>query len=124
MTQSVGVDIENVFRFTKELENKPFLNKIFTKQELDYCFSKSLPEQPLAARFAAKEAVSKALGSLGFTHKNFSLKDIEIKKKENGAPSISIKNLDPKYKINISISHTAEQAIAFCIINLESVPDT
>ena len=57
--ESVGVDIEDIGRFRK-LDQKSsgvFLKKVYTKNELDYCFQKSVPAQHLAVRFAGKEAV-------------------------------------------------------------------
>ena len=60
----IGVDIEKTDRFKKKLKDKRFLNKIFTQEELNYCFSNKYPEKHLAARFAGKEAMIKAYCSL------------------------------------------------------------
>ena len=63
---SVGVDIEEISRFAfKTLEkDSAFLNRIFTKNELDYCIKKANPAPHLTARFCAKEAVVKAMSNL------------------------------------------------------------
>ncbi len=109
----VGVDIEDISRFeNKTLEkDSHFLNKIFTKKELDYCFSNSMPAKHLAARFCAKEAVVKALSSI--LEKNISYSNIEILKKENGAPYVNLIGCSENIEISISLSHDREKAIAF-----------
>ena len=69
----IGTDIENIKRFEKlnQAEGKTFLNNIFTKNELRYCFSKKNAAPYLAARYAGKEAVVKALTSIGETSINY-----------------------------------------------------
>lgn len=109
---SIGVDMELISRFKalNRKKNGKFLNKIFTKKEMDYCFLKPAPAQHLAVRFAAKEAIVKAISSLG--NKILSLNKIEIIKKANGAPTVKLKGRDVK----ISLSHCKGQAIAFAIV--------
>jgi len=113
----IGVDIEDIGRFQKPnvISNKRFLDKIFTKKELDYCFSKAKPEQHLAARYAGKEAVVKVLCSLGKTSIDY--KDIEITNNKNKVPMVKIKNkgLD-NLKIKISLAHCEDKAIAFAVV--------
>jgi holo-[acyl-carrier protein] synthase len=109
---SIGVDIERISRF-KDLNitgNSTFLNKIFTKKEMDYCFSKKAPAQHLAVRFAAKEAIIKAIDPLD--KKISHLNKIEITQNINGAPLVNLKG----YIIKISLSHCGDQAIAFVIL--------
>ena len=110
-----GVDIEDISRFeNKTLESDShFLNRIFTKNELDYCFSNALPAKHLAARFCAKEAVVKALSNI--IDKNISYSQIEILKKENGSPYVNLLGCSEKIEISISLSHDREKAIAFAI---------
>jgi len=103
---SIGVDIESVERFRKALGNLQFLNNIFTKPELDYCLSKPDPSQHLAARFAAKEAVIKALS------KPMHPKQIEVLNNKQGKPLIKLKD----YEVMLSLSHTKENAIAFVML--------
>ena len=111
----VGTDIEDVGRFRNLDRNKNgnFLDKIFTKKELDYSFSKAKPYQHLAARYAGKEAVVKALGSLG--RQGIDYKDIEILNDNNGIPKVNL-NHNSGLKVNISLSHSNDRALAFAVI--------
>ncbi|HEY4521853.1 MAG TPA: 4'-phosphopantetheinyl transferase superfamily protein [Candidatus Paceibacterota bacterium] len=108
----VGVDIEDVNRFNLDFKkNKTFLNRIFTKDELRYCFSKQNPSFHLAVRFAAKEAIVKAFYSLG--KKPPALNKLNIKNNKNGVPTIDLKGFD----VRISLSHCRDKAIAFALIS-------
>jgi len=111
----VGTDIEDVSRFRKLDRNKNsnFLDKIFTKKELDYSFSKAKPYQHLAARYAGKEAVVKALSSMG--KQNIDYKDIEILNDDNGIPKVNL-NYNGSLKARISLSHSNDRALAFAVI--------
>ena len=108
---AIGTDIEEVERFNNKTKdnNERFLNRIFTKNELDYCFSKKNFAQHLCARFCAKEAVYKALSELDI--KDVYLKDIEILKKDNSIPFVKIEKY-PNLKIRLSLSHTRKYACA------------
>lgn len=108
---SIGIDIESINRFEKldPIKDKLFLNKIFTKNELKYCFTKKNFAQHLSGRFAAKEAVIKALYSAG--KKKLNYKDIEIINEKNGTPKVKTgKNND--FNIKISLSHCRDKAVA------------
>jgi len=111
----IGVDIEEVSRFTDKsaYKDKAFLDKIFTNSELEYCFSKKLYAQHLAARYCAKEAVVKALYPAGI--KDVYYKDIEIVNNKDGCPKIKIKKY-PDLKAKISLSHTKAEAIAYVMV--------
>lgn len=112
---NIGVDIEDVKRFTGLLreKDKGFLEKIFTEKELDYCFAKDFPAQHLAGRFSAKEAIIKALSAYG--EKNIDRRNIEIVSASNIPPKVFFLNESLKsYKAKVSISHTKEVSIAFC----------
>lgn len=114
---NIGCDIEDISRFNnKTLENdEKFLYRIFTQNELDYCFKNANPAAHLAARFCAKEATIKALN--GIYSKSISYNKIEILKKENKAPYINILIDDlKKYNFSLTISHEKEKAIAFVVI--------
>lgn len=115
---SIGCDIEEISRFeNKTLENdKGFLNRIFTKNELEYCYSKKNFASHLCARYCAKEAIIKALS--GFNISNIYYSDIEILNKDNGAPFAKIIKY-PEIKIKISISHSRSNAVAYVIIYKE-----
>ena len=110
-----GVDIVDVTRIKKCIENykEKFLDKIFSKDEQSYCFSKSNPYIHFSGKFAAKEAVIKSVLSSGKI-KTISLSNISILNDDNGAPKVKIKNF-PEADIKISISHTESQAIAFAV---------
>jgi|SRR3989338_9277138 len=113
----VGTDIESIDRFRAlDLENdKAFFDKVFTKKELDYSFSKKKPAHHLAARYVGKEAVIKALNSIG--RENLDFKKVEISNNESGAPVAKIN--DAAYsnlKVYISLSHCEDKAIAFAIV--------
>ncbi len=113
---SVGVDIESVERFEKYSNDKncPFIKRIFSEKEIDYCFKSKNTSSHLAARFCAKEAVYKALSALG---KNIFYSEIEILNCENGIPKINI--LRPgfeNYIFKISLSHGNGNAIASVIV--------
>ena len=114
---SVGIDIEDISRFenrTLESDSK-FLERIFTKNELDYCFKNSNPAPHLTARYCAKEAVVKALSNL---YPNvISYSKIEILKNPNGSVYINIL-IDElkKYNYSLSISHEKQKAIAMVVV--------
>ena len=111
----VGTDIENVDRFYKfNNENNKFLKKIFTKNELSYCFSKKDAANHLAARYTGKEAIIKAINNLDQTVIEF--KDIEILNDKKGAPFVKLYKQELKdIDIKISLSHCKDKATAFAI---------
>lgn len=111
----IGTDIIKIKRFEKYSKDENFLNKIFTKKELDYCFSKNDVILHLAGRYAAKEAIIKALSPL---NSNFiSYNEIEILNNEKGFPVVKIsQGRLEKNIIKISISHDEHYAIATAII--------
>lgn len=113
----IGVDIESVERFRglNIKSDSGFLNKIYAKEELKYCFSHKDPAPHLAARFAGKEAVIKAMS--GIYHKTLSVKDIIIINKDSGAPAVKKpKMFNGDTRIHISFSHCEDKAVAFVII--------
>lgn len=117
MLIGIGTDIVEIDRIKKACLKPRFLERVFTDKEREYCFSLKNPYPSLAARFAAKEAVLKALGT-GLSGCGF--KDIEIVKETTGRPLIELsggakKTAKRKSIINImiSISHNKTHAIAF-----------
>lgn len=111
---SVGVDIERTARFIGKKINSPFLKRLYTPGELNYCFNKQEPSESLAGRFAAKESVKKALAPL--IKQPVDHKDIEILNNELGVPLISVENrVGDKFNFSLSISHTKNTAIAVVI---------
>ncbi len=114
-TIGLGVDLEENKRFLglDRVADRPFLEKIFTPQELDYCFSRPLPAQHLCACFVGKEAVIKALGSCGQTISSYH--DIEIGHASDGAPVVTLAH-HPTAHVTISLSHSAQQSVAFVLL--------
>ena len=113
---SIGTDIVKVSRIKALINQKAekFLNKIFTEEEISYCNSYSDSEVHFSGKYAAKEAVKKALLSNDLI-KHISLKDIKILNKENKAPYVVIDNI-MELNYSVSISHEEEYAIAFVVI--------
>jgi holo-[acyl-carrier protein] synthase len=109
---NIGMDIEEVQRFSKFLKDRKCLERIFSKDEMDYCLSKINANQHLAARFAAKEAIWKALN---VKIKKLLITDISIKNDKNGKPRVFIKGKAYK-KIDVSLSHTKKYASAVAIV--------
>jgi holo-[acyl-carrier protein] synthase len=123
-----GVDIIEIERIKHTIESNgaSFIARVFTKSEDDYCKSKNVVKyKSYAARFAAKEAVVKALGT-GF-HKGIEWKDIEICIGELGNPyavlSGKAKEQFDEIKgrdISLSLSHCDNYAVAYAVIQSES----
>ena len=126
MILGVGIDIIEVARIGASYEKfgERFLNRILLPDEIKYCLTHKIPAPFLAARFAAKEAISKAFGTgigaqLGW-------QDMEVGRKQSGEPFVILhgggKTLLEERKgrvVLISLSHTQEHAAAVAI--LESV---
>ncbi|HOJ86126.1 MAG TPA: holo-ACP synthase [Elusimicrobiales bacterium] len=112
---NIGIDIVEVKRIKKLIKNPKFINKVFSKEEIDYCEGFKNKDERYSGKFAAKEAFIKALKSsdnkkiCGLINK-ISLKDIKIINKENGMPFVFVKGL--KIKGKLSVSHTASYACA------------
>lgn len=115
-----GTDIIEVCRIKESIERTGdnFLNKIYTEKEIEYCNSKNnMKYQHFAARFAAKEAIFKAISNMLKDKYEITWKDVEILNDENGRPYVHFLNNNYNIKqIDISISHLKEYAIANCII--------
>lgn len=95
-----------------------FLDKVFTKNEIAYCENRNKNKYlSYAARFAAKEAVFKAVSSTLENKYVLGWKDIEILNDASGRPFVNIKGLN--YNIDVSISHEREYAIASAIAIIE-----
>lgn len=110
----IGVDIEDITRF--EGKSQKFLDRIFTKNEQKYCFSKANPVSHFAVRFCAKEAVTKALNSMNIKHP--AINKIEIYH-EDKFPKIKLPDTREyaDLKIELSLSHDKTKAIAFVTIS-------
>ncbi|MFZ1290035.1 MAG: holo-ACP synthase [Melioribacteraceae bacterium] len=121
MIFGIGIDIIEIERVKKSVEkfDDLFLNKIYTSTELEYCLKKKNKYQHLAARFAAKEAIAKALAT-GWS-KGFRWKDIEIFNESSGMPNVKLhgklqKFLGKDKLLKISMSHSESYVTCFAII--------
>lgn len=110
----IGIDCVDTTKFKNSSDT--FLERVFTKKEFEYCNKFANNAEHLAARFAAKEAIKKALG--GF-QKNLDFKDIEVKNLDNGKPTADLldESLNDKFNIKISMSHSKDLAIAIAMIS-------
>jgi len=113
----IGIDLVEVDRIEKLIKKYPkFLNRFFTKSEVEYCNAKKNRSIHFAGKFAGKEAVIKSIGE---GNKSLKLKEIEISTNKNSIPTVILhgtalsfakdKNIE---RILISITHTKEHAIA------------
>lgn len=113
MIQGVGIDIVEVERIKKALQNKKFKKRIFTSCEIKECEKSKIKYQKFSAKFAAKEAIKKA------TDIPLIFKDIEIIKDKSGKPQIKfhrkIKKLMRNKKVLLSLSHIEKYAVALAI---------
>lgn len=110
------IEIERVKNSIEETEGK-FSERVFTKKEIEYCESKKAQKyQHYAARFAAKEAVFKAISFSLSSKYDIGWKDIEVLNDDTGRPYVNILKPDIKIDdIDISISHCKEYAVASVI---------
>ncbi|MGL4912012.1 MAG: holo-ACP synthase [Romboutsia sp.] len=116
----IGIDIIEIKRVDDAIKNNNrFLNKMFTDKEIEYFESKNLRIESIAGNFAAKEAISKSIGT-GI--RSFNFKDIEVLRDELGKPIVktynNLKQICIDYnvlEIKVSISHCKEYAVANAI---------
>ncbi len=123
MIVGTGVDITEVPRIQASIDRfgERFLRRVFTDAEIRYCDSKVNRAERYAARFAAKEAAMKAIGTgLRF---GISWHDVEVTRLPGGRPTISFHGVAAQFaaKLNargahLSLSHTKEHAIAYVIL--------
>ena len=128
MIIGIGVDIIEIERVRQAIQNnKNFLSKLFTEREIDYFISRKMNSEVIAGNFAAKEAVSKALGT---GMRGFSFKDIEILRNELGKPEVILHNganlignklvgNNNSLRVHLSISHNNSSAIAYSVLEGE-----
>lgn len=123
MIYGIGTDIVSVLRIKRIVhKHKSFVKRFFTEEEATYFEQINYRAESIAGVFSAKESVAKALGT-GF--RNFSMKDIEIRKDDLGCPKVILyreaKRLFNEKKlsyIHLSISHEKEFAISVCMIEV------
>lgn len=112
MQQKVGIDLAEISRFKPMARDKKhaFLKKVFSEDEIAYCFSRAGRAEHLAGLYAAKEATSKALGT-----EKYPFVEIEIRHAKNGAPEAWGRISGKPLKVSISITHTATVAAAVAV---------
>ena len=123
MIVGTGIDIAEVGRIRQSIERfgDRFLHRVFTAAEIQYCDSKANRIERYAARFAAKEAAMKALGT-GWNY-GVRWRDVEVSRKPGQRPTIFFHGKAAEFakklgatNVALSLSHTAEQAIAQVIL--------
>ncbi|AGB40296.1 holo-(acyl-carrier-protein) synthase [Halobacteroides halobius DSM 5150] len=118
--KGLGIDIIEIERIKKAIKKRAnFKKRFFTEIEIEYCEEYKIPWSHYAGRFAAKEAVVKALGT-GF--REFKWQDIEIINDNLGKPEVNLYNQAQKIahkkgieEIMLSISHSRDYAVAQAI---------
>ena len=126
-----GVDIIEVERIKKGIEESGdvFLNRIFTPTEIEYCNSKNMSKyEHFSGRFAAKEAIFKAVSVVLDNKYSLNWKNMEITNDEEGKPLVKFvnveneelrKDLEKVKNIDISISHIKENAVGVAVAEIE-----
>jgi holo-[acyl-carrier protein] synthase len=123
MIVGTGIDIAEVSRIREAIERhgERFLKRIFTEGEIQYCESKANRVERYAARFAAKEAGMKAIGT-GWNH-GVRWRDLEVARRPGGRPTLVLHGKAAEFaaklgatNIALSLTHTAEQAMAQVIL--------
>ena len=123
MIVGTGIDIAEVPRVAQAIERfgQRFLTRVFTEGEIRYCDSKANRIERYAARFAAKEAGMKALGT-GWSH-GVRWRDIEVLRQPGGRPTLAFHGRAGEFasrlgvgNIALSLTHTADEAMAQVIL--------
>ncbi len=123
MIVGTGIDIAEVPRIAQAIQRygDRFLRRIFTEGEIQYCESKANRVERYAARFAAKEAAMKALGT-GWNH-GVRWRDVEVRREPGGRPTLAFHGKAAEFAsklgavhVALSLSHTASEAIAQVIL--------
>lgn len=119
-----GTDIIEISRIKESIQEagERFLNRVYTKAEIEYCESKKQQKyQHYAARFAAKEAVFKVISCLLDDKYSICWKDIEVVNDSQGKPKVNLLGIDEKRieNISLSMSHCKEYAVANAVAILE-----
>ena len=132
MRISCGIDTIRISRIQEvtDRNGSRFLERVYTPAERDACAAKGVGRIPsLAARFAAKEAVSKALGT-GIGREGVSFCDIEVIIISGGKPEIRFHGRTLEYfrsiggiQAELSMTHDGDQAMAVCVMQFEDGRD-
>jgi holo-[acyl-carrier protein] synthase len=122
MAAGIGVDMLEIARMERAMRRRPsILRRLFTDEERAYCDACARPAEHYAARFAAREAVLKALGT-GFGQ-GVGLKDVSVRNDENGRPTAVLSGRAAQLaaargvqEVALSLSHTREVAVANAVM--------
>ena len=107
----LGTDIVEIRRFRELKSDAPFLSRVFTQDELTYCHSYPNPAPHLAATYAGKEAVVKAMNS----QKQISVRGIEVLRNEDGSPYVRIEE-NTEIEVLVSLAHSEQNAVAVALV--------
>jgi holo-[acyl-carrier protein] synthase len=116
---SLGVDIEEVARFKKLMRNGRFMKRVFTADEMAYCRAKRNCAQHFAVRFAAKEAVWKALSAaIRASRSPVGHRDLGVRNDPSGKPEVVLPASLARYRrrVTLSLSHTDAYAVAVAMV--------
>lgn len=121
MKVNCGTDIIEISRIKESIESagEIFLNRVYTEKEIEYCESKKVQKyQSYAARFAAKEAIFKAISMQLEDKYSVCWKDIEILNSKQGRPIVNLYGIDMSdiESIDISLSHCKDYAVAYAVV--------
>ncbi len=124
MIVGIGVDIVDISRLERAIaaHGNRFINRVFTRREIDYCELLTRSGERYATRFAAKEAARKAIGA-ATPVKALSWHDVEIISSTEGAPQLQFHGRAAELieacgvtRVHVSLSHATDQAVAFVIL--------
>lgn len=123
MIVGTGIDITEVSRIAAAIERygERFLNRVYTPREIEYCRSKRNASERFAARFAAKEAAMKAIGT--GLRRGVTWQDVEVGREPGGRPTILFTGKAAEFaaklgmkRVALSLTHTEETAMAQVIL--------
>lgn len=123
MIVGTGIDIVEVPRIAQSIERfgERFLKRVFTASEIRYCESKANRNERFAARFAAKEAAMKAIGT--GMRGGVTWKDFEVGREPSGRPTMLLHGKAEQVALtlgvrrtHVSVSHTEEYAVAYVLV--------
>jgi holo-[acyl-carrier protein] synthase len=123
MIVGTGVDLTEVHRIAETIQRygDRFLNRVFTPEEIRYCQSKRNFAERFAGRFAAKEAAMKAIGT--GVSRGVTWTSVEVARQPQGRPTIVFSGMAQEIanqlgvrRVSLSLSHTADLAIAHVIL--------
>ena len=116
---SLGVDIEEVARFRRLIRNPRFMRRVFTADEVAYCNAKKNRAQHFAVRFAAKEAIWKALSpAIKKSGSAVGHRDIGVRNDAAGKPDVVLPRSLARFRrrVTLSLSHTDAYAVAVALV--------